>query len=53
MLQKKMQDMDCTKVDMRSLVAKIYLAENHAPEEMQNIASEIQVKQFKELLASK
>ena len=36
--------MDCMKVEMRSLVAKIYLAENHAPEEMQKIDSEIQVK---------
>ena len=41
---KAMQDMDCMKVDMRSLVAKVEMAENRALGEMQNIASEIQIK---------
>ena len=39
-----MKDMDFMKVGMRNLVSKFYMAENHAPEKMQNIASEIQVK---------
>ena len=41
---KSMQDMDCMKVDMRSLVAKVQMAGNHALEEMQNLASERQIK---------
>ena len=50
---KAMQDMECMKVEMRSLVAKVYMAENHALGEMQNLASERQIKEFKGLLASK
>ena len=38
---------------MRSLVAKFDMAENHAIGEMQNLASEIQIKELKVLLASK
>ena len=38
---------------MRSLVAKVEMAENHALGEMQNLASERQIKEFKGLLTSK
>ena len=41
---KSMQYMDCTKSEMRSLVTKVEMAENHDPGEMQNLASERQVK---------
>ena len=41
---KAMQDMDCMKAEMRSLVATVEMAENHALLEMQNLASEIQIK---------
>ena len=50
---KTMQDMDCMKVEMRSLVAKVEIAENNALGKMENLASEIQIKEFKGLLASK
>ena len=36
---KAMQDMDCIKVEMGSLVAKVEMAENHDLGEMQNLAS--------------
>ena len=45
--------MECMKVEMRSLVAKFEMEENHALGEMQNLASERQIKEFKGLLASK
>ena len=38
---------------MRSLVAKVEIAENNALGKMENLASEIQIKEFKGLLASK
>ena len=41
---KSMQDMDCMKVDMRNLFSKVDVAENHDIGEMQNLASEIQIK---------
>ena len=41
---KATQDMDCIKVEMRSLVAKVEMAENRALGEMQNLDSEIQIK---------
>ena len=50
---KAMQDMECMKVEMRSLVAKAEMAENHDIGETQNLASERQIKHFKGLLASK
>ena len=45
--------MDYIKVEIRSLVAKFETEENHALGKMQNLASERQIKQFKQLLASK
>ena len=36
---KAMQDMECMKVEMRSLVAKVEMAENHDLGEIQNLAS--------------
>ena len=45
--------MDCMKVKIKSLVAKVEMAENHALGEIQNLASEIHMKEFKGLLASK
>ena len=50
---KSMQDMDCIKVEMRSLVAKVDMADNHALGEMEKLASEIQMKKFKGILSSK
>ena len=41
---KAMQDMECTKVEMRSLVYKLEMAENHALGEMRKLASERQIK---------
>ena len=41
---KEISDMDLMKVDMKSLVAKFEIAENHALGEMQNLASERQIK---------
>ena len=41
---KSMQSMDCMNVQMRSLVANVEMAENHALGEMQNLASERQIK---------
>ena len=41
---KVMKDMDCMKVEMGILVAKVEMAENHAPGEIQNLASERQIK---------
>ena len=41
---KATQDMDLMKVDMKILVAKFEIAENHALGEMQNLASERQIK---------
>ena len=49
---KATQDMDCVKVEMRSLFAKVEMSENHALGEIQNLASEIQIKKFKGILAS-
>ena len=48
---KATQDMDFMKVETRSLVAKVEIAENYALGEMQNLASERQIKEFKVLLA--
>ena len=45
--------MDCIKVDMRISVDKFYIEENNALGEMKNLASEIQIKQFKGILTSK
>ena len=50
---KSMQDMECMKVDMRNLVSKDEMAENHYLGGMLNLASERQIKEFKGLLASK
>ena len=36
--------MECMKVEMRSLVDKVEMAENHALGEMKNLASKIQIK---------
>ena len=41
---KAMQNMECMKVEMRSLVAKNEMSENHALGEMQNLDSERQIK---------
>ena len=41
---KAMQDMDCMKVEMRSLVAKVDTEESHAHGKMQNLASERWIK---------
>ena len=45
--------MDYMKVYMRRLVAKVDMTDNHSPGEMQNIASEIQIKQFNGIISSK
>ena len=50
---KAMQDMDCMRVDIWSLVAKVEMEENHALMEMQDLDSERQIKEFMGLLASK
>ena len=50
---KEMQDMECMKVEIRSLVAKVDMAENHSLGEMKNLVSEIQIKEFRGFLASK
>ena len=50
---KSTQDMDCMKVGMKSLVAKVEMAENHALGEMQKLASERQIKKFNGLRVSK
>ena len=41
---KATQDMICMKVEMRNLVTKVEMEENHALGEMQNLASERQIK---------
>ena len=41
---KSIQDMDCMKVEIRSLVAKVEMTENHALGEMKNLASERWIK---------
>ena len=41
---KAMQDMECMTIEMRTLVAKVEMAENHDIGETQNFASERQIK---------
>ena len=48
-----MQYIECMEVEMRNLVSNVEMEENHALGEMQNLASERQIKEFKGLLASK
>ena len=48
-----MHDMDCMKVDTRSLVAKFDMAENNSHGEIHDRASERQIKQVKRILALK
>ena len=38
------ENIDCMKVDMRSLVSKLDMVDNHALGEMQNLVSERQIK---------
>ena len=45
-----MPDKDIIKLDMRSLIAKLNMINNNDIGEMKNLASEIQMKQFKGII---
>ena len=48
-----MPDKDIIKLDMRSLIAKLNMINNNDIGEMKNLASEIQIKQFKGIIVKK